>query len=173
MNASAFRSDQLLVLLSVNGRRHALPARFVVEVLPWLPVQPVPLAPAQIKGMLMYRGQWIPVIDLASLLDGAECPRWMASRTVIFGVGPPPQRLIGLRVEACELLRASKRGGQPGLHLPEAPFLGEVLSDGDRLIQLLKPDDLLDSATLEVLAGVAPRAMAAAAAEPNAQPFTP
>lgn len=159
MSAREPRRNPLLVLLIVNGRRHALPATHVVEVLPWMPAQSVPLAPQQITGMLNYRGQWIPVVDLSRLLGGEECPRWLSSRTVIVSVGAGPQRLIGLQVEACELHQASGLATQPGLRLPHAPFVGEVLADGDRLIQLLRPDDLLDSATLDALTGIAPSDM--------------
>ena len=168
MSAREPRRNPLLVLLMVNGRCHALPATHVVEVLPWMPAQPVPLAPQQITGMLNYRGQWTPVVDLSRLLGGEECPRWLSSRTVIVSVGEGLKRLIGLQVEACELHQSSDRAIQPGLRLPDAPFVGEVLADGDRLIQLLRPDDLLDTATLDALACIAPSDMRVGAIERGA-----
>ena len=172
MSTSESGRNQLLVLLRVNGRCHALPAKSVVEVLAWVPAHPLPLAPAPIKGMFNYRGQWIPVVDLHWLLDGADCPRWMASRTVIVPVGRATQRLVGLRVEACELLTTSEWARQPGLQLPDAPFLGEVLAGGDQLIQLLKPEDLLDSTTLEAIAGLIPEAVVAGAVERHVERLT-
>lgn len=145
--------DSLLIVLAVAGQKYALPAAQVVEVLPWLPCQSLALAPACVSGVINHRGRVVPIVDLCRLLAARDCPKWLASRIVIVTVGAIAQRVIGLLVEGCELSSTNGAAAQQGLHLPDAPFLGDVLADGERMITLLKPDQLLSDELLAVLHG--------------------
>jgi len=145
----------LMVVLCIADTRYAIPARLVLEVLPWLPSQPVPLAPPAIHGLINYRGTVVPIVDLCRVLHDRACSCWLASRIVIVTVGLTAQRMIGLFVEACDLLQPDTFSIQPGLRLSHAAFLGDLLADGDDIVQLFRPDALLDDDLLEMLTSTA------------------
>lgn len=144
----------LLVVLSVAGQRHVLKAAQVEEVLPWLPVQPLALAPAGVVGVVDHRGTVVPVVDLCRLLAGRDTRRWLASRIAVVRVGPPGRsRLVGLLAEGCTLKRLDAASAQPALHRPDAPFLGPVLPDEDGLLQSIDPERLLTVEIIDALLG--------------------
>jgi chemotaxis-related protein WspB len=144
----------LLVVLAVAGQRHALNAASVDEVLPWLPVQPLALAPPAIVGVIDYRGTVVPVVDLCRLLAGRDTRRWLASRIAVVRIGPPERsRRVGLLAEGCTLMRPDLASAQPALHRPDAPYLGPVLQDEAGLLQTLDPERLLDVALIDALLG--------------------
>ncbi|MBU3671164.1 MAG: chemotaxis protein CheW [Sinobacteraceae bacterium] len=145
--------DSLLIVLAVAGQRYALSAQQVIEVLPWLPCQTVALAPESVVGVINHRGRVVPIVDLCRLLAARDCPKWLASRIVVVAVGRNAERVVGLLVEGCELSSANDASLQPGLNLPDSPFLGDVLVDRERMIPLLKPDQLLSEQVLDVLCG--------------------
>jgi chemotaxis-related protein WspB len=145
--------DSLLIVLAIAGQRYALPARHVIEVLPWLPCQTVARAPECVAGVINHRGRVVPIVDLCRLLVARDCPKWLASRIVVVAVGGAAERSVGLLVEGCKLSSANDCSLQAGLNLPDSPFLGEVLVDRESMIPLLKPDELLSEQILDVLCG--------------------
>ncbi len=151
----------LRVVLAVAGQRHALEAASVEEVLPWLPVQPLALAPPAVVGVIDYRGTVVPVVDLCRLLADRDTRRWLASRIVVVRVGPPARsRLVGLLAEGCTLMRPDMASARPALHRPDAPYLGPVLQDEAGLLQTIDPEQLLGAAILDALLGPPADAMA-------------
>ena len=148
--------DSLLIVMAVAGQRYALSARQVIEVLPYLPSQSVALAPECVVGVINHRGRMVPIVDLCRLLVARDCPKWLASRIVVVSVGDTAERSVGLLVEGCELSSANEASVQPGLNLPDSPFLGDFLVDREQMIPLLKPDQLLSAQILEVLCGAHP-----------------
>lgn len=142
----------LRVVLAVAQQRYALQATLLEEVLPWLPVQPLALAPHAVVGVFDYRGTVVPVVDLCRLLAGRDTRRWLASRIAVVRVGSASRRrLVGLLAEGCTLMRPDLASAQPGLHRPEAPFLGLVLHDEDGLLQTLDPEQLLGAEIIDAL----------------------
>ncbi|RPH44900.1 MAG: chemotaxis protein CheW [Burkholderiales bacterium] len=145
-----------MVVLTVAGQRHALNAAGVVEVLPWLPVASLVLAPPAVVGVIDYRGTVVPVVDLCRLLVGRDCRRWLASRMAVVRVGPPARhRLVALLAEGCTLTRLDTASAQPGLHRPDAPFLGPLLNDGDGLLQSIDPEQLLGAEIIDAVLSAA------------------
>ena len=60
------------LLFSLGNDRYGLDTRRVVRVLPQLELKEIPQAPGWVAGLMNYRGQPVPVIDLAMLAHRAR-----------------------------------------------------------------------------------------------------
>lgn len=134
----------LVLLLRIGERRFGLDARDVVEVVPYVPLLPVPQAPVWIAGLLRHRDEVVPVVDLVQLVGGAAASPVLSTRIVILQRGESASDgLIGLlaegvtetiRLDAARLRQAGLRG---------APWLGPVALDDGGTLQLVRWTDLV------------------------------
>lgn len=58
------------LIVTVGARAYAIPIRHVSETMRPLPIEPVPGAPAFVRGLSVIRGAPLPVVDLRRLLEG-------------------------------------------------------------------------------------------------------
>jgi chemotaxis-related protein WspB len=134
----------LVVLLQANQQLYALPAGEVVEVVPLVELHPIRRAPPWLVGFANLRGVVAPVLDLPSLLGERPAPRVLGTRIALLRVQAGPHPLLGLLAERMiGTARLSPHSAFRTLSLPEAPYLGEVLLDDGRLVQMLRPRHLL------------------------------
>jgi purine-binding chemotaxis protein CheW len=121
-----------LCTFRVSGEDFAVDIMRVREIIPPEPLTPVPEAPAHIAGVLRFRGEVVPVVDLRRRLGLPAGEPSRRARYVLVKVGG---RLLGLMVdEVCEVLRLSRDELRPapaaiaskGIQL----FLG--VCDGER-----------------------------------------
>jgi len=101
-----------LLSFEVAGRRLALSAADVREVVTRRSLVPVPQAPASLLGLTNLRGTALPVISLAALLDRPEG----AARRILVLDG---ESLVGLAVDTV-LGLVSREDGEDGVGTPEA-----------------------------------------------------
>ena len=66
----------------------ALPMRWVQEVSPWQAARPIPHAPDAVGGLIIWRGQALPVLDLAQRLTGLPSDAGTETRRRLLIVGP-------------------------------------------------------------------------------------
>ena len=109
-----------VLVYRVAGRRHALPVSDVVEVTPSVDLTPLPGAPPQVLGAFAFRGEVVPLIDLAATSGATPLPLRLPEHFVVVATGG---RTLALRVdEAEEVLRLEAgelAGAQPlGRELP-------------------------------------------------------
>jgi chemotaxis-related protein WspB len=140
----------------------------VVEVLPLVALKHVPHAPRGVVGLLNYRGQPLPVIDLSLLALGCPVAHRVSTRLLIlrWGIGNSkvsrherlpfnnaaqtqpdrPARLLGMVVErATETVDKDPKDFQPaGVVSAAARYFGPVASDPRGFIQRIELDALLD-----------------------------
>jgi chemotaxis-related protein WspB len=96
----------LLLILQVAGDRYALDAREIVEVLPMVAINPLPLSADGVAGVIDYRGASVPVVDLSQSLYGHPTQSRLSTRIVIVGHPDGRSRLVALLVErATETMR--------------------------------------------------------------------
>jgi purine-binding chemotaxis protein CheW len=86
--------DVLVLLFRVQHRLCALALEHVVETMRPLPVEPVPRAPAFVRGLAIIRGAPTPVVDVARLIGAAES---RPGRFVTLAIG---DRTAALAVDA-------------------------------------------------------------------------
>jgi chemotaxis-related protein WspB len=127
----------------VGDLRLALPVHFVVEVLARRALRPLAMAPAGVAGLLPFRGTLTPVVDLCQLMLGRPCRPLRSSRLIIVSIGTDSgPRMLGLLAEnVLDLLPTGET--LAGLRLPDAPWLGDHLSEQEELPQLVDPAQLL------------------------------
>jgi chemotaxis-related protein WspB len=145
----------LHVLFQLGRNRYALPARDVEEIIPYLAVSALAGAPRGIAGMVNYRGDAVPVVDLALLLLGRPAREHISTRLLIlrYRAWQGKERRLGCIAEqATEILRCEPEAFKPlGVELAETAFLGPVKPDAEGLLQLISVDELLSPEVRDAL----------------------
>jgi chemotaxis-related protein WspB len=150
----------LFLLCEVENERYALDVRQIAEVLPLVHIQRAPQAPAEIAGLLNYRGVPVPVVHLSVLLHGRPAALRASSRVVILRCVDPDgaTQLIGLVAEhAIQTIRRDPSDFLPsGIGDGKAAATADAASGETSLIQWLDVDALLPASLRErlSLAGV-------------------
>ena len=120
------------LLVRAGGRTVGLALEQVIEVLDLGPVYPVPSTEPAVRGVTSSRGHIVPLVHLASLLEGRAEPAAGGGTAVMVQLGG---RRICLEVDdAEEVLR------EPGLPVPpdvSLPFAVAVVRREDGIIPLL------------------------------------
>jgi len=120
------------LLVRAGGRRVGLALDQVIEVLDLGPVYPVPSIEPAVRGVTSSRGRLVPLVHLASLLDGSGSAASGGGTAVMVRLGG---RRVCLEVDdAEEVLR------EPGLPVPEdasLPFAVAVARQPDGIVPLL------------------------------------
>jgi chemotaxis signal transduction protein len=120
------------LLVRAEGRRVGLALDQVIEVLDLGPVYPVPSTEPAVRGVTTSRGRIVPLVHLASLLDGRRVAGSDGGTAVMVRLGG---RRICLEVDdAEEVLR------EPGLPVPQdvsLPFAVAVARQADGIVPLL------------------------------------
>lgn len=102
-----------VLMVRVRTWMCALPARFVIEVMRRLPIQPVVGAPPFILGMSIVRGEVTPVLALGILLGSSE--RTLPERFVLVQVGQR-RAVIGVdEVLGIDVIEEKRLDDAPGL----------------------------------------------------------
>ncbi len=170
MSAEA-RHAMLFLLFELDGARYALDVNDVAEVLPLADTKAIPGAPAWVAGVLIHRGEPLPVIDVSQLALGRPSAQLRSTRLVVVRVRMPldgdaepaaagGERLLGLIVEhATQTLRferAAFRDG--GIDTPHARWLGPVIDHADGVVQWVSVRHLLGAEARALLFAAAAEA---------------
>jgi chemotaxis-related protein WspB len=154
----------LLLTFTAGPNRYAIDVVRIVELVPRVELRSIPHAPAFLAGLLGYRGEIVPVIDLCLLLDVAPCRDCLSTRIILvrdapddhnqskpdrgvtgedIGASRPdrvrPSDLLGLIAEhVSDLTYAQLEHVMPvPVSLPEAPYLGSVIQTDQGIVQLI------------------------------------
>lgn len=127
----------LYLLFQFESDRFALPARDVHEVLPLVSLRAQPGAAAGIVGLINYRGQAVPVLDVARVVLGRPSVRRVSTRLLIIDHPAAPGQRLALMVERATAMVAKEPGefGPAGVPLGGARYLGPVAQDAGGMIQ--------------------------------------
>jgi chemotaxis-related protein WspB len=157
--------------LFAGDQRYALPSAHVVEVVPSVPLRKVPGAPAAVAGLLDYRGQVVPVVDLARRLGAPPAPPAYATRIVVcersvahattgpaagsIGTQRPLLGILAADVTHVGMLDPDAEGSHAGPLPDGVRTLGRVTRDAHGLVQLVTLEGLVDAELLARLDGSA------------------
>lgn len=89
----------MLLMFKVNDNRYGIDVVKVVEVVPCVALQKLPQSPANIAGLLNYRGSVIPVIDSSRLLGDRDVRPCLSSRIIMVRSEKMKASCIGLLAE--------------------------------------------------------------------------
>ncbi len=147
----------LLLNLRIGKQLFAIKAIDVIEVIPLIELEKVPLTDKGISGLLNYRGTPTPVIDLCELFDNRSCDKKLNSRIII--VKQPSSKgghqSIGLIAECVTNVTPYDESEiiDSGIHNKNAKHLGKVYKYKDQLIQLINTYHILPDSISQNLTG--------------------
>lgn len=134
-----------VLLFHIGRDRYGLPLAGIVRVLPLLELKQLPLTPDYVAGLMDLHGMPVPVIDLSRLAGLPAAAAQFDTRIVVVDYLAP-----GGTAHALGLLASQVRGiaDIDPLRLEDsgvatAPFLGQVASDADGIVQLVELEHLL------------------------------
>ena len=141
----------LFLIFRLGPDRYALDANEIVEVLPRVTLKALPSTPPWVAGVFDYRGQMVPVIDLAALALGRPATDHVSTRTILItypadeGHGLAQPQILGVIAEHANrtLRRDAADFHASGVQTPDAPYLGPVATDADGLLQWIRVPGLL------------------------------
>lgn len=119
--AEAPAADYTALTLGVGDAWYAVDVSRVVEVVPMAWTEPMPDAPAWVRGALRFGDDVLPVIDLRNRLGGPLLNPDLEQRIVLTSL----PRLVGLTVDRVGgLLAVSAQSVTPPPQgIPQAPFI--------------------------------------------------
>ncbi|MCC6428449.1 MAG: chemotaxis protein CheW [Phycisphaerales bacterium] len=151
----------LSVIWRSAGSLLAMHARDVVEVLPPLASRPAPAVPDWVRGLFVFRGRLIPLVDCATLLGASSPPDRMMNRVLVARVVAGDERLwpvgnwpVGIWVESVLDIGSidfDAADAHPGLASPTGKFLGPVAQTRWGLVQLVRPSHLFAPDQIDTL----------------------
>ena len=135
-----------VLLFHIGRDRYGLPLAGIARVLPLLELKPLPLTPDYVAGLMDLHGTPVPVIDLSRLAGLPAAAAQFDTRIVVVDYRAPG----GETMHALGLLASQVRGiaDIDPLQLEDSgvatvPFLGQVASDADGIVQLVELAHLL------------------------------
>jgi len=143
------------LLIQIGSDRYALEAAALVAVLPRVHLKRIPQAAPGVAGVFNYHGQPVPVVDVSAMALGTPSEESLSTRMLLVHYRRPdgPERLLGVLAEkAIDTARYNKEDFQySGVTVPQAPYLGPVITDAHGVIQLLEIGRLLTPEVREAL----------------------
>src|SRR5262249_28195932 len=137
----------LLLVFRVAGASYAVEARRVLEVVPRVELRVLPHAPRALAGLLRYRGQMVPVIDLGVLLGAGPSAALLSTRIILVDdpTAPDGARRAGLIAEHVSEVRPIDDGQivPPAPVMGENPYLGPIVSTEAGLVPLIAIDRIV------------------------------
>lgn len=138
-------------MIRLGTDRYAIEAAHVVEIVSFVRLKAMPGAPAGVAGVMNYRDEAVPVVDLNLIAVGIPTPARLTTRIVITryaGAG-----LLGLLVpEATETVRANSDDfADAGVATDGAPYLGRVMTTEGGVIQQVTVSALLTAELRDAL----------------------
>lgn len=135
----------LFLVFRLGQDRYALDATDVVEVVPLVHVKRLPHAPPGLAGLIDYRGEAVPVIDLSELALRQPAQRRMSTRIILLRHGHGSVPLLGLIAEKATttLRREAAEFIATGVRNDGAPYLGPICADGGGILQWVDAQQLL------------------------------
>ena len=153
---------QVLLVRAGEGR-YAIPTSGVVQVIPSVPLRAVPGSVHGVLGLLEFRGEIVPVVDLPLVHGLAACPPRLSTRIVVCDLGGASARWddrgtvgrrVGVRAEDVTrvgYLDPDEVASHPGTKTPGVPGLGRIVSDDEGLVQFVELARLVPESVLASL----------------------
>jgi chemotaxis-related protein WspB len=141
------------LIFHIGADRYGLRLRAIVRVLPLLELKQLPLAPDYVAGLMDFHGRPVPVVDLCALAGLARSREHFDSRILVVDyVGPDGvSHALGLLAEHVRGIQEFAVDEMRDAGVTAAPFLGQVASDAEGMIQLVELEHLLTAPVRAIL----------------------
>lgn len=145
----------LFLLFYVKKSLYALDSAGIVEVIPRINLRAIPHAPDYVAGVFDYHGRIVPVIDVGGLMTGEACSDSLGTRIILVRYAPDGMEkgILGLIAEGVtETLKTDAPVTlSSGIRLKDAPYLGDIVRNGEEMIQILDVLKILPDQLKEML----------------------
>ena len=145
----------LMLTFSLGEDQYAISARQVVEVISLVKPQKLSQAPKYLAGLLNYRGDIIPIIDLCELLTKNQYSYKFSTRIIIVNYMSNQQKpyLLGLIAEKVTETLNIQETDLTSSRIPvNSPFyLGEIIKAQQGIILCIQVESLLSESQLKSL----------------------
>ena len=145
----------LCLIFQTKLGRFAVNVQKIAELTPLVGLSSLPLAPDYVAGLMDYRGQATPVIDLGILLGGKRSLPLLSTRIIIvdYPLGENQSRPLGLMAElATETGEFSEADfASAPLKLASAPYLEAINTGQEAMLTLLDPLRILPEELKDML----------------------
>ncbi len=127
----------MMLLFQLDEDCYGIDVTSVVEVIPRVPLQRLPRMPSYAAGLLNYRGEIVPVLDLSVMLNGRASRPLLSTRVMVIKVGGTEGLLIGLMAEdVAETMTVQEKDFVDTRAMGDVgAFVDAVIIDGHRMIQ--------------------------------------
>jgi len=144
----------LMLCFTLGEERYALPSQCIEMVLPYVHWRSLPLAPTWLKGLMVYQGHGVPVIDLCQVAKGRDACQQLGTRMLLMAVKWQEQEkqvafLVEHMIHTCRT--SELHFEDSGVSMPQSPWLGQVAYDGEALLQILEPEAFLTDDVCAIL----------------------
>ncbi len=136
----------LLLSFNIGNEAYAIQSDIVLEVIPLIPIDYVPQVDASIRGIIHYRGQPIPIVDLSIFFSQKMSKQCLSSRIIICQLNIQQHHFtVGLIAEhVTETLQCDKKNLQDnGINKPQKSALGYICRHQNKSIQIINAEQLL------------------------------
>ena len=145
----------LFVQFRVNDHKYILDAKGIIEIVPYANLKQIPKAPNYVAGLLNYRGNSVPVIDVCYLMSDRPCALKLSSRIALVNhEGDNGQTIcVGLLIEHLTETVVFDEGdfSESGVTIEEGPYLGRVIINDNQIIQEVNISKLIPETALNIL----------------------
>ena len=134
-----------VLVFYIGPHRYALRLAALSRVLPVAELKAVALAPPSVAGLLDLHGEPVPVIDISRLAGVIPQQVWFDTRIVLADYRLPGAGMacIGLLCEHVIGVETIAPGALRECGIAGAPFMGQVASSAQGMLQIVEIDDLL------------------------------
>ncbi len=132
----------------------AIDSASIVEVLPPVSCRAAPGTPSWVRGLFVYRGALIPMVDATCLLTASRRADRQANRVIVIRMAEPMDWSVGFWVESVleiERIDFGAAGGHPGFATQTGRFLGPVARTARGQVQLVRPQELFTPDQIQVM----------------------
>lgn len=145
----------LFMQFTIGKDKYLLEAKDIIEIVPYVNLKRIPKAPPYVAGLLNYRGDTIPVIDICYLMGGEPCELRLSSRIALVNHKNDTGEsiCIGLLMEhLTETVRFNEDDfSDSGVNLNDNSCLGKVIIDNDCIVQLVDIRKVIPEEVYEIL----------------------
>jgi len=146
----------LLLLFEIGEGRYAMGIDEIVEIVPFVKLKKIPMAQNYVAGLMNYRGNPIPVVDLNKLIEGTPSEPRLSTRIIIiryFWNDEEGESLLGLIAhQITETIKTELKSiPTSGVLMDEALYRDRIESDDEGMVQWFDVKRMLPAGEISML----------------------
>jgi chemotaxis-related protein WspB len=148
-------NNMLLLIFTIGDQKYGIDTKDVIEISPIVEVNKIPNSESYIFGLINYRGEVVPVIDLSEVLLKTPTRFVFSSRIILLNYKKnlSTTKILGLLApNVTETILVDKISlKNPGVDVKNAEYLGDVLIHNKDIVQKIEVNDILSDEIKELL----------------------